>query len=101
MVHTSWTHNYRQTTACRDPWIQVTTRQAFRSSKGIVAQVTRDLNDQGFEATHGDIRWLSQRKMLSAEKIYSSIVVTIANESKHRKLLESSGIFLDDQWHGN
>ena len=42
-----------------------------------------------------------REKLLSAEKIYSSILVTIANESKHRKLLESSGIILDDQWHGN
>ena len=63
------------------------------------AQVTRDLNDQGFETAFGDIRWLSQRKVSSAEKKYSSIVLKIANESKHRQLLESSEIFLDGQWH--
>ena len=63
------------------------------------AQVTRDLNDQGFETAFGDIRWLSQRKVSSAEKKYSSIVLKIANESKHRQLLESSDFFLDGQWH--
>ena len=60
-------------------------------------QVIRDLNEQGF--AHSDIRWLSQRKLSTADKRYSSIVVTMANKALHQKLLESSEIYLDGQRH--
>ena len=61
------------------------------------AQVTRDLNTQGF--AHSDFRWLSQIKVNSAEKNYISIVVTISKKALHQQLLDSSEIYLDGQWH--
>ena len=61
------------------------------------AQVTRDLSTQGH--AHSDIRWLSKRKVSSAKKSYSSIVVTFAKKALHQQLIDSSEIYLDGQWH--